>query len=84
MHLPRGIVLFLGGMVVVFGVFRIVLGLRSAPAPPQHPDVELDEPRRSGLVGLGRTHNLLVGVIFVILGVILSLQAFGIKPPWNR
>jgi uncharacterized membrane protein HdeD (DUF308 family) len=74
-HIPTWILILVGGLVSVFGVFRIFLGFRSA---------EEDERARSrgGLFGMRRTTHIVIGLIYVVMGVFLILGAFGVRPPW--
>jgi hypothetical protein len=70
--LPRWLVLLVGGLVVAFGLYRIRLGFRT--------DAE-DEAarRRGGLYGMPRRTHILIGVVYLLMGVTLVLSAFGIQ-----
>lgn len=71
MQVPAWVFAVVGGLMVLFGAYRARLGFRSAAQ---------DEwaKKQGGLYAAKRTH-LLVGVIYVLVGLYLLLGAFGIK-----
>ncbi len=72
MHLPPWIFIAVGVVVIAFGIYRIRLSVRSD---------EEDEAarRRGGLYGVPRRTHLLFGIVYLLMGVILILSAFGIN-----
>ncbi len=76
-RLPVWLVVLVGGLVVVFGVFRLTLAFRS-----KEDDARARE--RGGLIGLPRRTHGLVGVVYLIAGTLLILTALGIKLPFMR
>lgn len=76
MRLPSWLVLLVGGMVIVFGVYRLRLAFRS--------DTE-DEAarRRGGLYAFPRRTHLLFGVLYLLMGAWLLAGVFGIRL-WPR
>jgi membrane associated rhomboid family serine protease len=72
MRIPAWIFAAVGIMVVVFGAWRIRLSFRT---------VEEDESarQRGGLYGVGRRTHLLIGIVYILLGVYLLLGAFGVR-----
>ncbi len=60
-------------MVILWGGYRIKLGLRSKEA-------EEKALARRGLLGLPRRTHLLIGVVYVLLGVGLVAVVFGWNP----
>jgi hypothetical protein len=74
-QLPAWLLLLVGSLVLIFGAFRIYLGAKK-PDPQAAP--------RKGLYGLGRRTHFLVGVLYILMGGVLILSAFGVRPPWAR
>jgi len=75
--LPVWLVILVGSLVSLFGLYRIKLAFRSS---------EEDEQARArgGLYGYGRRQQFLFGFVYVFLGVMLLLGAFGLKMPWQH
>jgi hypothetical protein len=69
--LPPWIPLVVGLLVVAFGAFRMRLAFRSS---------EADEKAREkgGLYGMGRRTHFLVALVYLIMGVMLIMSAFGV------
>ena len=72
MRIPAWIFAAVGIMVVAFGVWRIRLSFRSD-------EENVTAKKRGGLYGVGRRSHLLIGVVYILLGVYLLLGAFGIR-----
>jgi hypothetical protein len=72
MKIPAWVFAAVGILVVVFGAWRIRLSFRSAV------DDEAAK-QRGGLYGVGRRTHLLIGIVYILLGVYLLLGAFGVK-----
>ena len=72
MKIPAWVFAVVGLLVVVFGAWRIKLSFRSEAE---------DEAakRRGGLYGVGKRTHLLIGVVYILLGVYLLLGAFGVR-----
>jgi len=75
--LPPWLVIAVGTLVIVFGLFRIRLAFRSA-------EEEQAARARGGLFGYGRRTHVLFGVVYILMGVMLLLGLFGVKMPWQR
>ena len=73
MRFPPSLVLVLGGLVILFGIFRISLGFKK---PPREDDIP-----RKGLFAYPARTQILVGAIYVLLGVLLVLPVFGVRIP---
>jgi hypothetical protein len=71
------LVIFVGSSVILFGLFRIRLGLRSKSA-------EETAIRVGGLNAYPRRTQILYGVVYLLLGIMLILGAAGVKMPWMR
>ncbi len=71
MNLPRWLVALVGGLVIVFGIYRMTLAFRSQ---------EQDERARArgGMYGLPRRTQFLFGLVYLAMGVILILGLFGV------
>jgi len=76
-RLPVWLVILVASLVSLFGLFRIKLAFRSA-------EEEARARSRGGLYGYGRRQQFLFGLVYLILGVLLFLGAFGLKMPWQR
>ena len=74
-HLPPWLVFLVGALVIVFGLFRVKVSLRSQ---------EDDERAREGkgLFAYPRRTHALFGVVYILMGVMLILGAVGVKMPW--
>lgn len=72
MNLPPWVAIAVGALVIFFGVYRIRLGLRSRGE---------DEAarKRGGLYGMPRRTHLLIGVVYVLMGLWLVLAALGVR-----
>ena len=75
--LPAWIVAVVGGLVILFGLFRIRLAFRSA-------EEEAAARQRGGLFGYGRRTHILFGVVYILMGTLLLLGLFGVKLPWQK
>jgi hypothetical protein len=73
MRFPPWVVLLLAGLVILFGVFRISLGFRRPPLE--------DEIPRKGLFAYPPRRQILFGIIYVLLGILLVLPVFGVRIP---
>ena len=73
MRLPAWLTLTCAAMVILWGAYRIKLGLRSAAA-------EEKALEKKGLFGLPRRTHLLVGIIYLLLGAGLIAVTFGWNP----
>jgi hypothetical protein len=73
MRLPLWLTLLCAAMVILWGAYRIKLGLRSAEA-------EARARQRGGLFGLPRTTHVLVGVVYILMGGGLAAIALGWDP----
>jgi hypothetical protein len=70
--LPPWIPLVIGLLVIAFGAYRARLAFRSQ---------EEDEAakRRGGLYGMARRTHFLFALVYVIMGLMLVLSAFGVQ-----
>jgi hypothetical protein len=78
MGVPPWLALSIGILVVVWGAFRIYIGIRPPPSPSTSTDEGI---RRTGLFGLPRRTQILVGIIYLLLGAMLILPALGVRLP---
>jgi hypothetical protein len=69
--LPPWIPLVIGLLVVAFGAFRMRLAFRSSAA-------DEEAKKRGGLYGMGKRTHFLVALVYLIMGVMLILGAFGV------
>lgn len=74
---PSWIVFVIGSMVILFGAFRLSLVFRSST------DEQVAR-ERGGIFGYGRRTNLLFGLVYVLMGVLLLLGLVGVKMPWQH
>lgn len=72
MTLPRWLVLIVGGLVGVFGAYRLFLAFRSKAE-------EEGARRRGGLYGMRRSTHALIGIVYLIMAAMLISSAFGIE-----
>ena len=73
MKIPVWLTMGVAVLVIVFGVFRIWLGFRS--------DVKEEQARRrGGLYGMPRRTQMLVGIVYLMLGGALVATSFGWNP----
>jgi hypothetical protein len=73
-RIPVWLALAVAAFVVIFGVYRIKLGLTMTP------EQEATAKRRGGLYGMGKRFHLFIGVVYLLMGVALTAMAFGWKP----
>lgn len=71
MLIPRWVTFFVAGAVIVFGLFRIVMAMRTDPETLA---------QRKGLYGRPRRTHVLFGVVYLLLGAFLIASAFGYNP----
>ena len=74
MRIPVWLALAVAAFVVIFGVYRIKLGLTLTT------EQEDAAKKRGGLYGMGKRFHLFVGVIYIGLGVALTAMALGWQP----
>jgi len=72
-HLPAWLTLTCAAMVLLWGGYRIKLGLRGRAAEERAKE-------KKGLYGLPRRTHLLIGLIYVLLGTGLIAVTFGWNP----
>lgn len=76
-RLPVWLVVTVGALVIIFGLFRMRLALRSKE--------ESESAReKGGMFGYPRRTHALFGAVYVLMGVLLLLGAMGVKMPWMR
>jgi hypothetical protein len=68
--MPPWLIITLSGLVILFGLFRISLAFRKK-----------DERATKGLYAYPARTQVLIGVIYVLLGVLLILPLFGVRIP---
>jgi hypothetical protein len=73
MRLPAWLTLMCAAMVLLWGVYRIKLGLRS-------PEEEAKAVQKKGLFGMPRRTHLLVGTIYLMLAAGLIAITLGWDP----
>ena len=78
-RLPPWVFILVGALVIFFGIFRIALALRTVKEQERTQTV-------GGLFGYKRRTSLLIGIIYIILGILLVLPAVGVNMhlPWQR
>jgi hypothetical protein len=76
-RLPVWLVLTVGALVILFGLFRLRLAIR----PPKE---EEEAVTRKGMFGYPRRTHGLFGAVYVLMGVLLILGALGVRMPWMR
>jgi hypothetical protein len=76
-RIPVWLALAVAAFVVIFGAYRIKLGLTLTT------EQEAAVKQRGGLYGMGKRFHLFVGVIYLLLGVALTAMAFGWQPLGN-
>lgn len=74
MKIPVWLALAVAAFVVIFGAYRIRLGLT------QTPEQEAAAKKRGGLYGTGKRFHLFVGVVYILMGAALTAMAFGWQP----
>jgi hypothetical protein len=75
--LPLWLVVTIGSLVVLFGLYRLRLALRSRE---EHERASA----RGGLYGYSRQRQLLYGLVYIVLGALLLAGAFGLRMPWQH
>jgi hypothetical protein len=73
-RIPVWLALAVAAFVVIFGVYRIRLGLI------QSPEDEAAAKKRGGLYGMGKRFHLFIGTIYILMGAALTAMAFGWQP----
>ena len=73
MRLPAWLTLLCAAMVLLWGAYRIKLGLRNAAA-------EAKAVQKKGLYGMPRRTHLLIGTIYLLLAAGLIAITFGWDP----
>ena len=74
MQIPPWLAFAVAAFVVIFGVYRIKLGLTLTE------EQEEAAKKRGGLYGMGKRFHLFGGVIYIGLGVALTAMALGWQP----
>ena len=74
-RLPVWLVVLVGIVVTLFGLFRMRLALRS-------PEEQGRARRQGGVFGYPRRTHVLFGIVYIAMGVLLILGAMGVKMPW--
>ena len=77
MQIPPWLAYAVAAFVVIFGVYRIKLGLTMSA------EDEAKAKARGGLYGMGKRFHLFIGVISILMGVALTAMAFGWQPFGN-
>jgi hypothetical protein len=75
MNIPRWLVFGVAALVVLFGSYRLYLGVKQATDP----DDEGKQPRR-GFYGMSRRTHLTIGVLYLLLGAGLVATGLGWNP----
>jgi len=73
MRIPVWLTLGVAALVMIFGVYRIVLGFRSD-------DEDQRAKARKGLYAMGRRTHFLIGIVYLLLGGGLVATTFGWNP----
>jgi hypothetical protein len=73
--LPTWLVLAVGVLVILFGLFRVKVAFRSR-------EEEEVAKSRGGLFGYPRRTHALFGIVYVLMGLMLILGGLGVKMPW--
>lgn len=76
-RIPVWLALTVAAFVIIFGVYRIRLGLT------QTAEQEEAAKKRGGLYGMGKRFHLFVGVVYIVMGGMLTAMAFGWQPLGN-
>jgi hypothetical protein len=78
--------LLIAAFVIGFGSYRLWLALRKEP-PATETDPGLDKPTRSLFAGsfyrMGKRTHLLIGIVYILLGIALVATSFGFNPLGN-
>jgi hypothetical protein len=75
--LPVWLVVLVGVVVTLFGLFRMRLAMRSK-------EDEERARRQGGMFAYPRRTHVLFGIVYIAMGVMLILGAMGVKMPWMR
>ncbi len=78
MRIPVWLALAVAAFVVIFGVYRIKLGLTMSA------EDEAKARQRGGLYGMGKRFHLFIGVVYLLMGAALTAMAFGWQPLANQ
>ena len=73
-RIPVWFALTVAAFVVLFGAYRIRLGLTLSP------EQEEAARKRGGLYAMGKRFHVFIGVIYILMGVALTAMAFGWQP----
>jgi hypothetical protein len=76
-RLPAWLVIAVGAIVVVFGVFRLRLALRSAKE-------QEEAKQKGGLFSYPRRTHGLFGIVYILMGFLLIIGALGVRMPWQQ
>jgi hypothetical protein len=76
-HVPIWLALLVGSLVIVFGLFRMRLAFRGD-------DEDQRARARGGLFGMRKRTHFLFGIVYILMGVMLIMGAYGVRPPWAR
>jgi hypothetical protein len=76
-RIPVWFALTVAAFVVLFGAYRIKLGLTLSP------EQEEAARKRGGLYAMGKRFHLFIGAIYILMGVALTAMAFGWQPLGN-
>jgi hypothetical protein len=76
MVMPVWLVVTVGSLVVLFGLYRVRLAFRDAT------EDEVAK-QRGGIYGYSKRRQLLYGTVYVLLGALLLAGAFGVRMPWQ-
>ena len=68
--MPTWLIVTLSGLVILFGLFRISLAFRKP-----------EDRAAKGLYSYPARTQVLIGIIYVVLGVLLILPVFGVRIP---
>jgi hypothetical protein len=68
--MPTWLIVTLSGLVILFGLFRISLAFRKK-----------EDRAAKGLYSYPARTQVLIGIIYVVLGVLLILPVFGVRIP---
>ena len=71
LNLPRWVPILVGALVLLFGVYRLRLGLRK-PDP---------ERKRQGLDAMSNRYHLMFGLVFLATGAFLILSGLRVLHP---
>jgi hypothetical protein len=73
MEIPAWLTISVAVLVIVFGLFRIRLGFRTAVQEEQ-------ARRRGGVYGMPRRTQVLMGIVYCLAGAALIATTFGWRP----